>query len=167
MKHITVVVPRSELFDLLDGEIVAYVKTWNMEPKGYPMNHRLYYYDSEKEWSYLTAAGHAVEPCPTMLENEEKLCLQWSKGAVNALLEETCTKGADAIPPSIRQLHLAHDEALSAARWCARHGFTGDWGSRLPNLLSTRATEYIEADVYRFMDMVKRERTKQRALGGN
>ena len=43
----------------------------------------------------------------------------------------------------------------SAADWCARHGSTGEVGSRLPDGLSVRAAELIADDTEAFAERVR------------
>ena len=49
----------------------------------------------------------------------------------------------------------AWQEYDGAAHWCAERGHTGERGSRLPDGLSTRAAELIDADPEAFADRVR------------
>jgi hypothetical protein len=53
---------------------------------------------------------------------------------------------------------ITHDqwaEYDAAAEWCAKHGFKGDVGDPLPNLMSKETVELINADPEAFADRVR------------
>lgn len=47
-------------------------------------------------------------------------------------------------------------EVEAAAKWCACRGLEGRQGDRLPNLLSVRAANWIDANPRAFREMVRR-----------
>lgn len=51
-----------------------------------PMRYRLYYYDSEKGWSYPTGAGDEVGPDPDYLATLKADVRAWSRAAVERVL---------------------------------------------------------------------------------
>jgi hypothetical protein len=86
-QYLTVAVPTVDAGALTDAQIVAHILAWNVEPKGYPLNHRLYYYDSEKGWSYLTRAGWDVVPDAGYLAVQKASCTCWAEDATCSILD--------------------------------------------------------------------------------